>query len=839
MKFAKVAVKCLSLASVAGVLIATPARAQTAPAAVSAAADDSGAGNLVKMNQFLVTATTSQLTTPLDASFAVSVITAQDMVSTQAPGVAGLLSNVPSLFGESAGGEINQNLSTRGVRGGFFEFMSLQEDGLPTNYNGFFSEWDYRPDETYDRVEVVRGGPSGVFAPNAAAAIVNFISNIPKTQTADLTLSAEIPGDERLDFFVGGPVPNENGWAASIGGHYLIGEGSRPVGFIGEWGGQIRAAVQKTFAAGSITLTYKYIDLHNIDYSPAPAFAVYGGDTQAIPGFDPRKDSLYSTDLLQTTIMQFHGGPAQQDLQDGQHSLMNQLTAEFKTSLGDGWSLSESARVFSSQHTDVDLRNEGGNSSIYQASAFVTTAKSELQSLVPTVSTVQLVRIKDNAVVGNPSALNGNGLLTTMDNSYYNTNYNNVINDTRTTWDTDRNSLTLGWLFMYVPATKIVEAGNDYLIDITNHASRYDVQGLNAAGQVVAHLTDNGVSAFGADYYGNGGLTTTSDSIYLNDEFKVTKAFKIDAGVRLEYINFQLSQEGYTYGAPVPGGAANNWADVQGIGSLGNNRYSTTQSNVHDHAWTVGGNYQITDTFALYARTGHSFDTGVQDFDMFGGSLPMNASALAELEFNEVGFHYDSKHLAASVDAFTGENRNVPVDATTSTGQPVTVTYNNNSKGVELEATWSPNRTFSVDVSGVLQKAEIAGLPGGLGALGIAAGQFNGKQIDRLPDVQAHLQPTYYFPKGSAYVSLDYAGQRYGDLANTLRLNAYELLGAGLSYRPIEKLTLSLSGTNLLNQLAFDVGNPRGGSNISAGTGPIFARALLGEQLKVSGSFKF
>jgi outer membrane receptor protein involved in Fe transport len=131
-------------------------------------------------------------------------------------------------------------------------------------------------------------------------------------------------------------------------------------------------------------------------------------------------------------------------------------------------------------------------------------------------------------------------------------------------------------------------------------------------------------------------------------------------------------------------------------------------------------------------------------------------------------------------------------------------------------------------------------LPGNLSALGLTTSQFNGKQIDRLPDVQVHFQPTFHFNRrGSVYVSVDYVGRRFGDLANTLQLNSYVMFGAGVSYRPLKNLTLSLSGTNLTNKLAFDVGNPRGGSNLSAGTGPIFARALLGTQAKFTATLTF
>jgi outer membrane receptor protein involved in Fe transport len=96
----------------------------------------------------------------LDTSYAVTAIDQEALKSTPALGLAALASSIPGLYGEASAGEENLNISPRGVRGGFLEYISLQEDGLPIVYNGFLEEMEIRKDLTYDRLEVTRGGPS-------------------------------------------------------------------------------------------------------------------------------------------------------------------------------------------------------------------------------------------------------------------------------------------------------------------------------------------------------------------------------------------------------------------------------------------------------------------------------------------------------------------------------------------------------------------------------------------------------------------------------------------------------------------------------------------------------
>jgi outer membrane receptor protein involved in Fe transport len=118
---------------------------------------------------------------------------------------------------------------------------------------------------------------------------------------------------------------------------------------------------------------------------------------------------------------------------------------------------------------------------------------------------------------------------------------------------------------------------------------------------------------------------------------------------------------------------------------------------------------------------------------------------------------------------------------------------------------------------------------------------LDGNQIDRLPKVEVHFTPTVSLPSGraSAYVTVSYYGTRWGDLSNTLQLDAYTDLAAGLSYKVTPAMTVALQGTNLTNRFSITEGNPRG-NNVVAGTNAYgFARANLPRVLTLSVDAKF
>ncbi|WP_223229995.1 Plug domain-containing protein [Pseudoalteromonas piscicida] len=54
------------------------------------------------------------------------------------------LKNITGFWVEDSGGETNNNVAPRGLRGGEgFRFISLMEDGLPVTYDGIWGTFFY------------------------------------------------------------------------------------------------------------------------------------------------------------------------------------------------------------------------------------------------------------------------------------------------------------------------------------------------------------------------------------------------------------------------------------------------------------------------------------------------------------------------------------------------------------------------------------------------------------------------------------------------------------------------------------------------------------------------
>ena len=99
----------------------------------------------------------------LDASVAVTSLTAQDIQRAVPRSTTEVLRYVPGFTRvESSGGEVNENITMRGILG--VEYVKFLEDGLPVfpTMHTFFMNADnlFRIDENIERMEVVRGGAS-------------------------------------------------------------------------------------------------------------------------------------------------------------------------------------------------------------------------------------------------------------------------------------------------------------------------------------------------------------------------------------------------------------------------------------------------------------------------------------------------------------------------------------------------------------------------------------------------------------------------------------------------------------------------------------------------------
>ncbi len=123
----------------------------------------------------VVTGSTTRRTL-LDASVAITTVTQAELEQKAPRTTADVLRTIPGFYVESSAGPVSNNYSVRGLPGGGQTFVRLIEDGQPLQYGGLNDDEVLQFDLSYDHVEAIQGGTSGILTPNAAGASVNFIS---------------------------------------------------------------------------------------------------------------------------------------------------------------------------------------------------------------------------------------------------------------------------------------------------------------------------------------------------------------------------------------------------------------------------------------------------------------------------------------------------------------------------------------------------------------------------------------------------------------------------------------------------------------------------------------
>ena len=159
---------------------AAPAFAQDSstpdPNAAASSADKTKAKTL---NSVVVTARSGVETrTKAETSYSITTID-EDRLRMQAPtSVTEAMKSVPGFWVEASGGEASGNIRARGIPVDGFGSVTLLEDGIPVQHDpalGYLNaDQAFRLDETIERIEVVRGGPSSVFYSNAPAGAISL-----------------------------------------------------------------------------------------------------------------------------------------------------------------------------------------------------------------------------------------------------------------------------------------------------------------------------------------------------------------------------------------------------------------------------------------------------------------------------------------------------------------------------------------------------------------------------------------------------------------------------------------------------------------------------------------
>jgi iron complex outermembrane receptor protein len=839
----------------------TPAAAPPPPPVGPPAQPTENATEANALETVVVTGSTSKRTL-LDASVAITSISADQLEQKAPRNTADVLELVPGIYVEGTAGPVSNNYSVRGLPGGGQTFIRLIEDGMPPVYGGLNDDEVFQNDLSIDHVEALEGGSSGVLTPNAAGASINFISR--KLNFDEGNGLAQVMGttygERRADTWYSAPIAE--GLAFAVSGYYDSNPGTRDSSFrYDTW--HIKFQLEKKFANGaSIRLTYKRWDEHDPYYADQP-YAYNNGRISSVPGLDSQFGNIVGPSFANITVPDscvnecFRTFSAQQ----GIHANGALYRIDLNVPITD--QLSGFARV---RYTATDWNFNGvfagsgtGNSGLASAVTYLTpgtAANSPIASLLASgltafpgttqfgirnTATGQIIPGSDVAAL---NALNGNGLLQQTVLNRQLLKERDWGSDFGVKYDIDAgdwtNSLTVGAMVYSSHQDNDQSGVAPVLNDVVNQSNIYDVVALNNSGNVLGSLTNNGLVSYGDWGAGISYYNLNSYSGYFNNEFTWAKKLHVDFGMRFEHEE-ESAAAGNSTSMPIPPG-------IQGVNQTNPNAFNGTfnYSSAHETPtdYTVGINYTVSPNLSVYTR----FERGYQT----QGDNP-HATALI---LYEAGVTFGDYGLIGTLRGFRTLFDNQSFGGGVDPANPnldLGFFGNSTTNGVDLDATYRPQlefqplRAFSLHVQATYQNSTFNNVSTGninINGENISAEAnafYNGKTPHNTPNLMYTIIPQYDLPAnyGQFYLRYMHIGRIFADDGDQVELPAYGVLGIGAICNITPKLKLNVSVDNITNALGLTEGNPRQGFTESIVNGYFYGRGIVGPTALVSLTYKF
>ena len=800
----------------------------------------------------IVTGTTSKNRSLQTSSADITLVSQADIVRKAPKSVADLLELVPGVFVEGTAGAVSNNYSVRGLNGGGQSFVQLEEDGLPIRYGSGGADEFFATDVTIDRVEAVKGGSSGVLTVNGAGATINFISKPLNFRREEgiARISVQSYGEKRADLYYSAPLTDSV--AFSLGGYISSSPGVRRNPFKYQTY-HLKGAIEKRFGNGGfVRVTAKIGDQSDAYYADQP-YQITNGKIGSVPGFDSEYGNLGGTafghiDLPVSTFVDPSGFRAFRYSQ-GVRAKTKQVRVDFNAPINDEFSVFGKARYldFKWDFNGLFPGSAGGNGSLTSAVNYLTPGSSPLngtlaagQLAFPTATQFGIKDLTTGQVfaasnTAGLNGLNGNGLLeqTTLNHDNqaghdFGSNFGGRFDHSSGSFT---NSLTVGAMYYKNKSRKNQSATSTLVNDVRNDSHIYDVVALDAAGNVVGTLTDNGVISYGNWGAGIGRSETKSTSLYFNDELKIGDNLHVDFGARREHISsVRFDGNSAAINQPVPAGVGGL---SRTVGSTFDGTYSRTAKSYNKLAYTVGVNYKIVPAVAVYARYAKGFETR-------GVDKPV------DIKLYEAGVRFQSSGFTASATAFRTEFNGQgygfidPNNATVTGGFQADL----RTDGVELDFAYRLAHYFEIQASGVFQKPGLRNAAQRVSDNSpfVPTPQFNGNIPERTPKMLYTIQPTYLLPHdlGEVYARYKYVGKIYADAGNGLALPGYGVTSAGVNINVSERFTIGGSIDNIFGVTGITEGNPRAGQTQATSiTGLFYARGIVGTTGQATATLKF
>lgn len=778
-------------------------------------------------------------TTKMDISHSVTTKSADD-IENQAPlSATDFLKAVPGLWVEASGGEANGNVRARGIPVDGFGSVALYEDNLPLQHDSGLSwlnaDQVFRLDDTVELVEAVRGGPSSIFASNAPGGIINVITKKGSdTPEGSIKLTVGDYGLRRGDFFYGGPINDD--WKIALGGYYRTDDSIREPGFTANDGGQFRVTLSREMDKGRLDISYRHLNDRNFFALPLPLTNDGSGDPAGIPGFDPNTGTTLSPQVQNFTL-KLPDGNRIEDLSDGTHVQLSQFTVNFEYELNDDWTLINRTRV---RDSDISRNSAFPNTPNAAASSLDAYRNNALAAFSDAVD-IRAQYVTSGDVV--PANSNGNGLLMTHNFTSVKTPLREFINDFQLGTSIDvgeqTHNLTFGVYFANYDREFQRHAAT-YLSDVKSQPALVDVLAIDATGNVVGSVTDNGVLRYGSRYQ-QADDEGRASAFYIADEWVLNDELRIDLGIRWEEIDVRgVAERASNFDL----GDSSTLADDNV--SAGNGEFVPFDRSFNDISWTVGSNYALNEDSALFARYTKAFRLPNSADFRLNPNRDIQAQDITQLE---TGYKLLSEELSLFATVFYSEFDNVEFtntifDSATNSTSTQREFAKTETLGLELETVWSPTELFDIAATITWQDAEFKDFEFNQidEQNNVTQVSFTGNRPIRIPDFAMRLRPTLNLLDDQLrlYLEYEYNSDRYVDAANSRILPEYSVWNIGASYQLDDNLRLIFSGKNLDNEIGLTEGNPRAGQFTSTDTGSVYlARPIFGRAFTLSVKYEF
>ena len=775
--------------------------------------------DLLNMNEVVVTGVVAPLS-KMKSTVAISTITPRQLEQVQPRSTTEMLRYVPGFTRvESSGGEVNENISMRGILG--VEYVMFMEDGLPVfpTMHTFFMNADnlFRPDLNIQKVEVVRGGNSALFGSNTPGAIINFIDKTGGNETVGtMKWTAATQGFARYDFNVNGPITTD--WRYNVGGFYRFDHGVRNPGFPGIAGGQLKANVTKLFDNGFVRFSAKYINDRNQFILDLP---FQGTDK---PDYVSGLSNYVSmnTDEGNNISVPTPDGRLNLPLDHGLTTKAYWLTADVAFNFANDWGIENAAQIM-------------GNKQEWNAILpfDVMTKANFINSLnIPAGYTAQISYTNpDNGTSYEPFST-PNGLIAPGGEWHVSKPISAFQDQFQLKKKIGQNNFSLGIYF-----ANYSQINHWYFTNITTDVRDIpkflDIMAVNSALGDTMYYSKNGFTNYMSNYVNGTGRTTIFSGV-LGGSLQLTKQLRADLGIRYEWDQFNQSVENTS--TMNLDGQANTLYDNNFL--WGNNSYRHFSKWIQDYAASIGINYSLNDNYSVYVQGSRAYKMpALDEFLNYASQAQADILEDRQILSAEGGVKYTSSILGYTADVFWTKLKNITGQGAVvdpNTGQTIwiiTTSPENKVIGAELELSAQPVEGLRILANGTTLRA----------TLGTGAGADLGSLINGVPGFIGNLSATYTLRNGFMILGdYHFVGIRWQSRADGTKLPPYGYFNFGLAYTiPNSGVSLHANLLNAFMSKGLEEGNPRKILFAGGPTPMYLARPILPTRFSLDLSYNF